>query len=164
MQIHSVPPMNLFCRRGSVALLGGIMSVFVFATLFAGCGTTSNSKPSRADLQKIGNEKFGHDRFAICIIPGSKGPIDEALVEGLSKTLGPSHLVRDTAENMRKVHAAKLDLLMCGVSPDKTAKVVRRSLAILGTNSLPGMRLHVVGIDMQDLEQAAHTARVELVK
>ena len=128
------------------------------------CSSPSSSGSSVAEAKAIGVEKFGHDQFAVGIIPASKGPVTEAGITGLSVAFGPSNLVRDTISRLKQAQARQLDVLFCGSTPAKTERIVVESLAILPAGSLPGMRIHVVGVDPSKLEDAVHRVGAKLVK
>ena len=129
-----------------------------------GCASTSSTGRSVAELKAIGTEKFGAGRFAIAIIPGSKGPVNEGTVSGLSTVFGPSSLVRDTAARLKEAHARRLAVLFDGRTPAKTQKVIQQSLAILPGKSLSGMQIYAIGVDPVKLEDAVQRVGARLVK
>ena len=140
------------------------LSIAVICLAWVGCSSTSSKISSTSELKSIGQQKFGTDQFAIVVIPGSTGPINEAIVSGLSAGLGPSSLVRNIASNLQEIHARKLDVLFSGTSPEKTEKVIIDSLALQPEKSLSGMRMYVVGVEPIKIEAEAKKTGVNLVK
>jgi len=138
-------------------------SAFICLVL-VGCSSTSSNRFSTAQLKSIGVEKFGTDQFAISIIPGSSGPVSDAVVSGLSASLGPSSLVRSVASGLQEAHARRLDVLFYGRTPEKTQKTIRASLAMQPEGSLSGMKIYAVGIEPAEIEAAAKRAGARLVR
>lgn len=128
------------------------------------CVSTPQSHTSTAELRAIGRQKFGHDRFVIANIPGSKGPVTEGVTASLGTVAGPSSLIRDTASNLRKAHGMGAAVLFTGESPQKTERVLLESLAILPSSSLAGLKVYAVGIETPELRQAAQRAGATLMR
>lgn len=136
----------------------------VLCLICVSCASTSSTGRSVAELKAIGTEKFGDDRFAIAIIPGSTGPVNEGAVSGLSTVFGPSSLVRDTASGLKEAHARRLAVLFDGRTPAKTQKVLQESMAMLPAKSLSGMQIYAIGVDPVQLEDAVQRVGARLVK
>lgn len=117
-----------------------------------------------AELRTIGRQKFGHDRFATLVIPASTGALNEGIVSGLSAVFGPRKLVRNTASNLRAVHSRDFDLVISGRAPGKTKSVLSQALAELPPRSLSGMKIHVVGIDVKELQEASQRVGATIVR
>jgi hypothetical protein len=128
--------------------------IIIAILICASCTIMSATPPSEADLWALGRKKFGHDRFALLTLPNSTGPVNDALVSGWSALLGPSALVRHTASRLKEVHGRNLDVLISSPSPAYAQKVVLKALGILPPRSLAGMKICVVGIEPQQLQQA----------
>ena len=138
--------------------------VAVICLAWVGCSSTSSRTSSTSELKSLGLAKFKTDQFAIVVIPGSTGPINEAIVSGLSAGLGPSSLVRNISSGFQTIHARKLDVLFSGTTPAKTEKVIIASLALQPEKSLSGMRMYVMGVEPTRIEAAAMRAGIKLVK
>jgi hypothetical protein len=141
----------------------GIIAGLLISGLCVSCAT-SPAEPSIDKLQAIGREKFGHEQVAVAIIPGSRGPVNDAMVTGLSAAFGPSHLVRDTAAQLEKAHARRLDVLFYSRTPARLGKVIIASLERLPANSLSGMRIYAIDVDPAQIESAITKSGAQLVK
>jgi hypothetical protein len=139
--------------------------IIVVAILIFACrNIISTTPPSEADLWSLGDKKFGHNRFAVLTLPNSTGPLNDALVSGWSALLGPPALVRHTAARLKGVHAKNLDLLVSSPSPAYAQKVVAKALSTLPPRSLAGMKICVVGIEPEKLQQEGQRVGATFVK
>jgi hypothetical protein len=128
------------------------------------CDVIAATPSGDADMRAIGRQKFGHDRFATLVIPASTGALNEGIVSGLSAVFGPKKLVRNTASNLKDVHSRNLDLVISGRSREKTKSVLVQALAELPPRSLSGMKIHVVGIDAKELQEASQRVGATIVR
>jgi hypothetical protein len=128
------------------------------------CAVMSATPVGEAELRTIGRQKFGHDRFATLVIPASTGALNEGIVSGLSAVFGPRKIARNTASNLKAVHSRDFDLVISGRSPGKTKAVLSQALAELPPRSLSGMKIHVVGIDAKELQEASQRVGATLVR
>jgi hypothetical protein len=120
--------------------------------------------PSESELWALGEKKFGKNRFALLTLPNSVGPLNDALVSGWSALLGPPALVRHTASRLKEVHNRRLDVLVSSPSPAYAKKVILKALGILPPHSLAGMKIYVVGIEPQQLQQAGQRVGASFVR
>jgi hypothetical protein len=132
--------------------------------MFASRTMMSATPSSEADLWALGEKRFGKNRFALLTLPNSTGPLNDALVSGWSALLGPPVLVRHTASRLKEVHAKNLDVLVSSPSPTYAQKVVLKALSTLPPRSLAGMKICVVGIEPELLQQAGQRVGATFVK
>jgi hypothetical protein len=137
-----------------------IIATLICASEFVVAATPT----SDSELWALGDKKFGHNRFALLTLPNSTGPLNDALVSGLTALLGPPALVRHTASRLKELHAKNLDVLISSPSPAYAQKVVLKALSALPPRSLAGMKICVVGIDPQEFQQAGQRAGTTFVK
>jgi hypothetical protein len=137
-----------------------VIAILIYASQIIMAATP----PSDSELWALGEKKFGHNRFALLTLPNSTGPLSDALVSGWSALLGPPALVRHTASRLKAVHAKNLDVLVSSPSPAYAQKVVLKALSILPPRSLAGMKICVVGIKPEQLQQAGQRIGATFVK
>ncbi len=131
---------------------------------FASRTMMSATPPSEADLWAVGEKKFGKNQFALLTLPNSIGPLNDALVSGLSALLSPPALVRYTASHLKEIHGRNLHVLVSSPSPAYAQKVMLKALSILPPRSLTGMKICVVGIEPPQLQQAGQRVGAAFVK